>query len=1125
MSLETVKRAAARVLAVIIVPTCLATVDPAFESARDIPVAGNVDVFVAGGTVAGVAAAIAAKERGADVFLAGARPYLGEDLAGTLELDNDGHDPADELVKSIWTSFSDRARYSYTFDAQIARGPYAYCNDAPDRVSDMTWPMTPAETTVFNSDVVYDCRLETPSYVSRIEVVVAETPDDWLDDARRPKTGMDAIIAQVSDVSVETSGKNGRILKMPLSRVSSKVSGGIHYRQRAKMVTFAVDIESEISSARVRLSLARGAKEVCVSRIWFRQGAEMTSVSRPTPLKVKQTLDRELVSRKIQFLTGSAVTEVLRDEHGKVAGVVIANRSGRQAFRARYVIDATRYGTLSRLGGGLGLSGTAEFTRTVVLGDGKMTRRALQLPIGDGGYAFLAKAEELARELTWHPSMRDDADELVLKTPLPKTTLREYMGTIDPQSDLETRIACGRAIGREAASRALERPYPRQVTVEPYDGMGSSKNAGADVREALGGLRPYHQKRERPETVVSPARTLPVLAECDVLVCGGGTSGAAAALGAAKGGAKTIVAEWLGVLGGIGTDGMIISYCGGNNRGFTRQFCIDERRMGAAHVYSEIREKVLPSSDPAERAETMYYQRSEVWRRRCRDAGVSVWYETFVEGAYMCDNRIAGAVVVTPFGRGVIRARSVIDATGNADVAAAAGAETEFVPKSELQLQSAGQAPHRSRGILVNTDFGFVNDADAWDLWLFGLRARSGALDAWDMQKLPDSRERRHIIPDYAVCGEDVASFRKFPDTVVQPKAPQDAHGPLLEDFCYVSAPSENAKRTRTWTDFRLNVPLRSLLPRGLSNIAVVGTGAGCSRDVMPMVRMQADLMNMGYAVGLGAAMAPGGDFRKLDIDAYRSRLVDEDILEEDARQWKNEVDYTSDGVVAAAVKMMSESFHGSDVVFRKENRSKALPLLRKAYLEATSFKAQFVYAETLGFMGDATGVKTLVEAANGAFDIDSVHPLGRFGDRVSNRTGLLIALGRTRSPLACQLVSKLIADLKADSPMETVRAVMLAAEAIGEKSLCSELENYLALPGIAGHAVASPYALGGQGGYGPDFEMRDCMRELAGARALLFCGDLNGVGYRTLDAYAHDARGVLAEYASNVLKMAAERK
>ena len=57
--------------------------------------------------------------------------------------------------------------------------------------------------------------------------------------------------------------------------------------------------------------------------------------------------------------------------------------------------------------------------------------------------------------------------------------------------------------------------------------------------------------------VVSEDTTLPVLAEYDVVVLGGGTAGAPAGVGAAQHGAKTLVIDYMHGLGGMGTLGMI----------------------------------------------------------------------------------------------------------------------------------------------------------------------------------------------------------------------------------------------------------------------------------------------------------------------------------------------------------------------------------------------------------------------------------------------------------------------------------------------------------------------------------------------------------------------------------------
>ena len=69
----------------------------------------------------------------------------------------------------------------------------------------------------------------------------------------------------------------------------------------------------------------------------------------PTPLHIKKTLEDELIDNNVQFLYSSYVTNVLTDPSGKPAGVVIANRSGRQAIRCKAIIDATHNASVAGL--------------------------------------------------------------------------------------------------------------------------------------------------------------------------------------------------------------------------------------------------------------------------------------------------------------------------------------------------------------------------------------------------------------------------------------------------------------------------------------------------------------------------------------------------------------------------------------------------------------------------------------------------------------------------------------------------------------------------------------------------------------------------------------------------------
>ncbi len=70
-----------------------------------------------------------------------------------------------------------------------------------------------------------------------------------------------------------------------------------------------------------------------------------------TPLRAKRALEQALLDAHVTFLLASFPTDLLRDEAGELAGVVIANRAGRQAIVAQVVVDATPLGTVAHLAG------------------------------------------------------------------------------------------------------------------------------------------------------------------------------------------------------------------------------------------------------------------------------------------------------------------------------------------------------------------------------------------------------------------------------------------------------------------------------------------------------------------------------------------------------------------------------------------------------------------------------------------------------------------------------------------------------------------------------------------------------------------------------------------------------
>ena len=171
---------------------------------------------------------------------------------------------------------------------------------------------------------------------------------------------------------------------------------------------------------------------------------------------------------------------------------------------------------------------------------------------------------------------------------------------------------------------------------------------------------------------------LPLVAEVDVVVVGGGAAGVAAAETAARRGFQVLLIERYGFCGGAAVGGMSGTVCGmylasdrERNRpeqvvfGFTEKFRASMAASGGITAPQRYGKTWTVTHDPL------------VWRevadRLLRDAGVRVLFHSLVVGVVMEEERVHGVVVESKAGRGVVAARIVVDASGDADVVYRAG--------------------------------------------------------------------------------------------------------------------------------------------------------------------------------------------------------------------------------------------------------------------------------------------------------------------------------------------------------------------------------------------------------------------------------------------------------------------
>lgn len=183
--------------------------------------------------------------------------------------------------------------------------------------------------------------------------------------------------------------------------------------------------------------------------------------------------------------------------------------------------------------------------------------------------------------------------------------------------------------------------------------------------------------------VLEEAREIEVTGECDVLVVGGGPAGIAASLAAARAGARTLLVERYGFLGGMGTAGMVGSFCGFFTTGREKKTIVGGV---AGSLLERLRERGAVSDKGVSRVDPriaslrfnpeIFKVVTEEWVTR---SGVEILYHTFAVAVLWerKGTRLSGVIVENKSGRSALLAKVIVDTTGDGDVAFRAGVPSE----------------------------------------------------------------------------------------------------------------------------------------------------------------------------------------------------------------------------------------------------------------------------------------------------------------------------------------------------------------------------------------------------------------------------------------------------------------
>ena len=422
-------------------------------------------------------------------------------------------------------------------------------------------------------------------------------------------------------------------------------------------------------------------------------------------------------------------------------------------------------------------------------------------------------------------------------------------------------------------------------TLGPERAAAQALAASSGFQSRILAARKVETNRASPSVVdgkvIQPQRELPILHKTDVLVVGGGSAGVVAAIAAKRAGADVTLVERYGHCGGLWTGGLVLLVIGHIVKG-GKQVCqgIGEEMMRRLDKLDgaiiDRRQGVNPTVD----AEAVKYVMVEM----IEEAGVKVFLHCWGVDAVINGNEVCGAVFESKSGRQAILAKTLVDATGDGDLFAAAGAEFQHRTHNvglvsrvgnldEVDAEKAKAAPRPKHlgqptpapGVnWVNLTGPEVDGLDVATLTRMELSHRKFIWRNLQKTRAMPGYERLYLVETAPQLGvritrvlagvrtvtlADLKAGSRFPDVVGVGGASDGSHG--------------------EW-----QIPYGALLPVKIDNLLAAGRCISAELRMADLVRLIPNCFVTGHAAGVAAAVAVHQRCRPRDVDVAQVQKV-----------------------------------------------------------------------------------------------------------------------------------------------------------------------------------------------------------------------------------------------------------